>query len=124
MDELSYINEQMNTLSVPYEFGQWSSEVKYPYFVGEISEEPPINEDGGEQKTFILTGFHRGTRSELIEVKEKIKKHFDPIHGLRAAVNGNAIAVFYDGFFFIPTGEASLKKIQINLKIKMWKGVS
>ena len=124
MDELSYINEQMNMLSVPYEFGQWSSEVTYPYFFGEISEEPPTNEDGGEQKTFIITGFHRGTYSELIEVKEKIKKHFDPIYGLRASVNGDAIAVFYDGSFFIPTDEAQLKKIQINLKIKMWKGVS
>ena len=124
MDELSYINEQMNMLSVPYEFGQWSSEVTYPYFVGETSEEPPTNEDGSEQKTLIVTGFHRGTRAELIEVKDKIKNHFDPIFGLRASVNGSAIAVFYDGSFFVPTGEATLKKIQINLKIKMWKGVS
>lgn len=124
MDELNFIKKQMNKLSVPYEFGQWNSKVTYPYFVGEIIEEPPINEDGGEQKTFILTGFHRGTFAELIEVKEKIKNHFDPIFGLRASVNGAAIAVFYDGFFFVPTGEATLKKIQINLKIKTWKGVS
>lgn len=122
MEKLGYISEQMNILSVPYEFGQWNSKVTYPYFVGEITEEPTTTEDGFEQSTLLITGFHRGTFSELLEVKEKIKKHFDPIDGLRGSTKNGAIAVFYDGFFFVPTGEADLKKIQINLTIKEWKG--
>lgn len=120
---LNFINEQMSILAVPYEFGEWTQDIQYPYFVGELTEDEPMTEDGAETSTLILTGFHRGKRIVLEEVKEKIKKHFSTINGLRAAIDSGAIAVFYGGAFFIPSGEADLQKIQINLKIKQWKGV-
>lgn len=122
MDKLNFINEQMDILEVNYEFGEWTSAVKYPYFVGEITEEPPITEDGLEESTMILTGFTRGKYIELEREKEKIKKHFHHICGLRASTDSGSIAVFFDGSFYLQTGEADLKKIQINLKIKEWKG--
>ena len=124
MDKLKFINEQLTMLGVPYEFGQWSSDVQYPYFVGEQSspEEFPA-EDGSEQTTIFLTGFHRGNIIDLETVKNKIKSHFSPIHGLRSKTGSGSIAVFFDGSFYVPTGEADLKKIQINLLIKEWKGV-
>ena len=122
MDKLKFINEQMAAIGVPYEFGQWSSEVEYPYFVGEITEEEPTTEDGLEPSTMLLTGFTRGSYLDLETIKEKIKKHFPPIYGLRGKTEGGAIAVFYDGFMMIPSGEADLKKIQINLKVFEWKG--
>ena len=113
----------MDILSVPYEFGEWTSNVVYPYSVGEITEEPSTTEDGLEESTMILTCFTRGKYIDLEIIKEKIKRHFHPIHGLRASTDSGSIAVFFDGSFYIPTGEADLKKIQINLKIKEWKGV-
>ena len=119
---LKFISDQMDILEVPYEFGEWTSAVKYPYFVGEITEESTTTEDGFEESTMILTGFHRGKYIDLETVKEKIKKHFQSIHGLRSQTESGSIAVFYNGAFYIPTGEAELKKIQINLKIKHWKG--
>ena len=122
MDKLKYIKEQLNLLAIPYEFGEWTSDVTYPYYVGEITEDPSMTEDGAEESTLILTGFNRGRMLDLMVGKEKIKRHFHPICGLRDDTEGGAIAVFYDGFFAIPTGEAQLKKIQINLKIKQWKG--
>jgi hypothetical protein len=122
MDKLKFINEQMDMIAVPYEFGEWTSPVSYPYGVGEIAEDPIITEDGAEESTLLLTYFHRGKMIDLLKIKEKIKKHFEPIYGLRGETEGGAIAVFYDGFFLIPSGEADLKKIQINLKIKEWKG--
>ena len=124
MEKLQFINEQMNILAVPYEFGEWSSDVQYPYCVGEITEEPPTTEDGFEQSTFILNCFSRGSESilRLEEIKEKIKKHFHPIYGLRVKTRMCALAVFYDGAFYIPTNEADLKRLQINLIIKEWKG--
>lgn len=122
MDKLKYIKEQLNLLAIPYEFGEWTSDVTYPYYVGEITEDPSMTEDGAEESTLILTGFNRGNLIDLMVGKEKIKRHFHPIHGLRGDTSGGAIAVFYDGFFAISTGEAQLKKIQINLKIKQWKG--
>ena len=122
MDKLKFINEQMDVLAVPYEFMEWTAPVAYPYGVGEITEDPITTEDGAEQSTLLLTFFHRGKMIDLLEIKEKIKKHFDPKCGLRGETEGGAIAVFYDGFLVIPSGEADLKKIQINLKINEWKG--
>lgn len=122
MDKLNFIKEQMTILAVPYEFGEWTSDVKYPYFVGEITEDEPMTEDGCENSTLILTGFQRGKYIGLEEVKAKIKKHFHPIHGLRSQTESGAIAVYYGGAFYVPTNEADLKKIQINLNIKEWKG--
>lgn len=122
MDKLKFINEQMDIIAVPYEFGQWSSKIEYPYFVGEVTEEPTMTEDGLEESTLLLTGFHRGALIDLERAKNKIKSHFPAIYGLRGKTDSGAIAVFFDGSFYVPTGEADLQKIQINLKIKEWKG--
>lgn len=124
MDSLKFINQQMDILSVPYEFGEWTSKASYPYFVGEITEGSPTTEDGKTESTFILTGFNRGNFSVLEEAKEIIKKHFSPVFGLRGRTDNGSIVVFFDGSFYIPSGEADLKKIQINLKIIEWKGDS
>ena len=123
MEKLGFINTQMDTIGIPYEFGEWTSPVAYPYFVGEITEDPVTTEDGHEESTLILTGFHRGKMIDLLRAMEKIKAHFCPFSGLRWRTDsGSAIAVFFDGYFVIPSGEADLKKIQINLKIHTWKG--
>ena len=122
MDKLKFINEQMDILAVSYEFGGWTSEVKYPYFVGELpSPEEISTEDGKTETTLFLTGFTRGRFLELEKIKDKIKKHFNMVFGLRAHTDNGSIAVFYDGAFFVPTNEADMKKIQINLKIIEWK---
>ena len=123
MDKLGFISEQLGGIAIPYEFGEWGSDVVYPYYTGEITEEPATTEDGAEQSTLILNGFHRGKLIALEQDKEKIKKLFNPIYGLRGETDSGAIAVFFDGAFYVPTGEADLKRIQINLKIKEWKGI-
>ena len=123
MEKLKFIQEQMDTIAVPYEFGKWTSAKKDLYFVGEVTEDPITTEDGLEESTMILTGFCRGdSRMPLETEKQKIKKHFHPIYGMRAKTDSGSIAVFFDGAFYIPSGEAQLQKIQINLKIKEWKG--
>lgn len=121
MDKLAFINEQLDILSVPYELGGWTEEVTYPYFTGEFTEVPTDTEDGYEESELILTGFHRGKAVALEEIKEKIKKHFDPDYGLRAITDSGTIVVFFNGSFYVPTGEAELKRMQINLLIKEWK---
>ena len=122
MEKLKFINEQMTALGIDYQFGEWTSEIKYPYYVGEITEEPVTTEDGLEESTLLLTGFHRGKFIDLETDKERIKNHFNPITGMSAKTDSGSIVVFFDGSFYVPTGEADLKKIQINLKIKEWKG--
>lgn len=122
MEKLKFINEQMEQIGIPYQFGEWSSAIKYPYYVGEVTDDPITTEDGLEESTFIVTGFHRGKRIDLEKDKQKIKEHFDPICGLVGETEKGAIIVYYEGAFYVPTGEASLLKLQINLKIKEWKG--
>lgn len=122
MEKLQFINQQMAELSVPYEFGEWTTDVIYPYCVGEVTEEPITTEDGAETSTFILNFFHRGSYADLESIKARIKQHFQPIFGLRASHEGGAIAVFYESAFYVPTNEADLKRLQINLTIKEWKG--
>ena len=37
MDKLAFINEQMNILAIPYEYGEWTNNEKpNPYYVGEV----------------------------------------------------------------------------------------
>lgn len=124
MEVLKFIKEQMDSLGIPYEFGEWTTAVKYPYFVGEITETEPETEDGGGECSFILTGFARGKERyfALEEMKNKIKKHFHPVSGLRTSKDGCSIAAFYGGAFYVPTGEADLNRIQITIIIKRWEG--
>ena len=125
MATLQFINEQMTSLGIPYEFNEWSSDtIPNMYFVGEeYREDEATTEDGATTASLILTGFHRGKYIALEEAKEKIKQHFHPIFALRSQTDSGAIAVFFADAFSIPSGEANLTKIQITLKIKEWKGV-
>ena len=109
---------------MPYEFMRWTQPLEYPYIVGEYSDVPTSNEDGSEESSFILTVTTRGKWIELEQIKEKIKRHFPPVFGLRGKTDSGSIAVFFSDAFPVPTGEADLKRLQINLSIKEWKGVS
>ena len=121
---LEFINEQMAVLQIPYEFMQWTQKVVYPYTVGEYADVPTSNEDGSEESKFILTVTTRGKWIELEEIKNKIKQHFPSVYGLRGKTDSGSIAVFFSDAYPVPTGEADLKRLQINLTIYEWKGVS
>lgn len=118
---LKHINDSFKSLGINYEFGTWTSDVVYPYFVGEYQEMPSVNEDGLQETTFMVTGFSRGSWLDLEQAREKIESHFGKIGGDMATTeSGSVVAVFYDSTLVIPTGDAELKKIQINLTIKEW----
>ena len=119
---LNIISESLEKLGINYEFGEWNSEIVYPYFVGEYTEVPTLNEDGMQETTFILNGFSRGSWLELEEAKAKIEAHFGKVGGHTViAEDKSAVAVFYSDSLIISTGDAALKRIQINLMIKEWK---
>lgn len=119
IEALSYITDKLNEININYEFMQWSKKVTYPYFVGEYQEAESLNEDGLQESTFILTGFSKESWLGLEQEKEKIEKKFN----FNAAIlpSGNGIAVFYLNSLVVPTGDAELKRIQINLMVKEWK---
>lgn len=120
---LKKINEVLENSEINYEFGEWNSEIVYPYFVGEYQESPEMNEDGMQETSFILNGFHRGSIIDLQEAKEVIEKQFDSVSGGIAGIDedGMGYAILYENSMFIPLENSDLKRIQINLSIKEWK---
>ena len=116
---LGFIDKELHNLGINYALGEWTSDIVYPYWVGSFIEAP--SDDGPAETTFILDGFTRGSYLELLQSKETIENHF--MHGQTAILdNHSGVAVVYsDANCDIPTGDANLKKIQVNLTVKEWK---
>ncbi len=115
---LKYINNLLSDF-IPYSFMQWKGKVEYPYFIGEYSETEPMDEDGLEESTFILTGTTKGSWLGLEQSKQTIKEAFPPISGMTTELDdGSGVAIYYAGSFPVPTGQDDLKRIQINLTVK------
>ena len=117
---LKFISEKLERLKIPYAFEEWTAnEVPDPYFVGEYNEVESTEreENGYQETTFILTDTGR-KRLGLEQAKEIIENN---ITETAILPNGNGIAVFYSNSFPVPTGDAELKRIQINLTIKEWR---
>lgn len=121
---LQIIRKAMNSLNLEYGFveykGNAEGKIVYPYFAGEYLETESNTEDGLQESTFILTGFSRDSWEALEEAKEKIVKHFRKGR-VGITSSGSSVAIFYAHSRIIPTGDAELKSIQINLSIKEWK---
>ena len=116
---LKVIKDAMADLGIAYSFMEYKGN-EYPYFVGEYTESPQPNEDGLQETTFLLTGFSRTTWGELESAKAKIKKKFHQSDGLLVTTDEGVVAIFYENGLVVPTGDAELKRIQINLLIKEW----
>lgn len=122
IEALAFIENELNSNGIKYEFAEWSTEVPNTYWVGEFIGNGTINEDGMDESTFILTGTTFGNWLELMEDDEKIKGIFPEIGGKIAMLdNGSSVAIFYDNSFDVPTETMNLKRIQINLKVKEWR---
>ena len=118
---LQYVNKLMADIGISYEFMRWNSGIPPDvYFVGEYMESPSMTkeENGHQETTFILRGFTRKEWLLLEQAKEKIEKN-----ATQTAIlgDGTGIAVFYDSATVVPTGDAELKSIKINLNIQEWK---
>ena len=122
---LKIISDAMNALGLNYGFGEYvvGDDENTPeiYFVGEYQEITPANESGIQETTFLLTGFSRGSWFALEVAKESIKNYFNKVGGNTViAEDGSAVAIFYSSSFVLPTGDAELRKVQINLDVKEW----
>ena len=123
---LNIIDSAMKSIGLEYGFGEYggnsNGEIVYPYWVGSYTETEPYTEDGLQESTFMITGFSRGSWLDLENGKGKIEKYFNRVSGkVGITSNGDAVAIFYAGALSVPTGDAELKSIQINLSIKEWK---
>lgn len=118
---LDVIEKEMKTLGLNYAFMGWEGKPKHPYWIGEFQEIEPYDESGQHDSSFILTGYTRGLWNDLISGREKIKECFNMVTGKTViAEDGSAVAVFYSSSTPVRTGDAELKKLQINLDVKEW----
>lgn len=118
---LNYISDVMQSLSIPYAFARWNT--KPPddyYFTGEYIESTSMTreENGYQETTIILRGYTRKEWLLLEQAKNKIEAN---ISKTAILPDGTGIAVFYDFGTIVPTGDAELKSIKINLIVKEWK---
>ena len=122
---LKTIKESMKGIGINYQFKKWKGHPEYPYFVGSYQEVPAANEDGMQETSFILAGFARSDGNvdgvlQLEEAKETIKNYFNK-GKVVTTDSGSVVAIFYANTFGdLPTGDAELEKIEINLTIKEW----
>lgn len=122
---LQIIAAAMESLGIEYGFGVYSGNadggIVYPYFVGEYTESTPLYENGLQEATIMLTGFHRGTWEELEAAKAAIENYFNKVSGKTVmADDGSAVIVFYDSALIVPKEDARLKSLQINLSVQEW----
>ena len=122
IEVLEIIGKAMSALGLEYGFMRYNKKpVVYPYWVGAYQESPPMSESGHSTSTFLLTGFHRGTWEDLETQKERIENYFNKVSGKTVmAEDGSAVAIFYSSSLIVPTMDAELKRIQINLDIHEW----
>lgn len=118
---LQVITEIMEALGLPYAFMLYSETPLPPlYFVGEYSEIAGTTEDGLQEATFHLTGYTKGTWLELEQAREKIQRYF--CNGYTAVTEGGTgLAISYANTLPLPTSDAEIKRIQVNLNVKEWK---
>lgn len=120
VDMLGFIDGILTKIDIPYEFGEWTSTVTYPYFVGTFNETDYRFEDNCTTGIFTLEGWSRESKISLIKAVDAIKKAFQNTQ----AVQNDEIAFFvrYGNALTVPTGEADLYKITITLFTYEWKG--
>lgn len=117
---LKFIADLMDSLSIPYDHDEWHDTPPDRYFVGEPIEDTmtTMEEDGRQDTVLILRGFTRKEKMILLRDADTIRKNLPPAQKLP---DGTWIAVFYEGSRFIHTGDAELKSIKTNLRIKEWR---
>ena len=121
IDLLEIINEELAEEEIPYQFSEWKSTVKYPYFVGSYDENSSYFENNRTEGIFNIDGWSRKSFSELVTVSEKLREMFSDF---RCTRNGNAYWIRYNNSMPVPTGVEDLMKITITLYITEWKGES
>lgn len=84
-------------------------------------ETDSLSEDGLQECTVTLTGFARGAGSEaaLETAKGKIRNYFT-LEGRAFPFDDGIVAIAYGNAQPIPTEDAELDRIQINLTVKEW----
>jgi len=120
MEELlSFIAGKMNQHEIPYEFGEWSSEVKYPYCVGTFSANDYRFEDNCISGTLTVDIWSRESKLQAVQTADRIAEIF---RDLQEVSGGSAFYIRFMNADAIPSGEMDLFRISMKLFCSKWKG--
>ena len=134
---LSYIKGKLAELGIPYEYGEWTAPVTYPYFVGNFEETDHRFEDNCTTGVFTLDGWQRGQKHELLLLTDRVKRAFedlaeyvkddwewDPFDFRYGMIDddGRTFFIRYGGSGLVPSGEAGLSHVTITLYTYEWRG--
>ena len=116
------LNDRMSAV-VQYALGRWKgnpADEQTCYWVGETNEvdSPNRTENGMQEISLILRGYTRGSYMLLEQEKEKIAKGV-PI--TTVLDDGTGVVILYDYGTMVPTGDAELKSMKINMTIQEWR---
>lgn len=118
---IKYVSDLMDRARVPYAFMEWKDTLPDDLFsVGEVHEisSPTMEESGRQDVQVFLRLYTKKDWLSLEYAKERIMKSIIPTAILN---DGTGIAVFYDSATIVPTGDAELKSMKINLTMQLWK---
>lgn len=121
VEGLGFINSKLEAAEIPYEYGEWTSGLSFPYCVGEYSETSSSGESGQEDGVFMITITDDKNLLNVEEIKEIIKTAFPPVGETAILESGSGIAVMYDTSLPIMTGEQGLYRLQVNLLVAEWR---
>lgn len=116
---LKILNQELSNLLTNYAFDDWNSKKVLPYYVGEISEVANPYEDGKSEYQFIITGTDKNTYTNLLNTLETIKKEYK--YGKKISNDNINMVIEYDNSITIPIENEDIKRIQINLSVKLWE---
>ena len=115
-------DERMSAV-VQYALGRWKgkpADETSCYWTGETTEvdSPNRAENGMQEISVILRGFTRGSLMLLEQEKDKIANGV-PI--TTVLPDGTGVVILYDYGMMVPTGDAELKSMKINMTIQEWR---
>lgn len=115
---LKFLNDDLLALNIPYAFWEWSGDVPETYFVGEYSESASNSEDGLISGEIILSGFTRGTYSDLEQIRDQVYAHFR--NGERYLESGKGAVIGYSHSQVVPSNVENVKRLEIYLWFREW----
>ena len=120
---IKYFNQRMSAV-VQYAFDRWKGSVADEnscYWVcSEYTElqSPDSYETGMRETSIVLRGFTRGTLMLMEQDKAKIEKS---VPCTTVLDDGTGVSIMYDYGMVVPTGDADLKSMKINMRIQEWR---
>ena len=116
---LKALKNEFKRLKIPYSYDDWGTDVKLPYFVGELDEITTNDEDGKREFSFTLTGEDVDTYTNLYETTEILKKEYKQSKKIK--LDNGLMVMTYNRTFNVPVDGERVKRTQTEFTLYVWE---